>query len=273
MDGNDIFLGSLGSDTITGGEGEDTVDYSQSSESADLRTEIILGDTETAGTAKTYINDGGTIIESNDILNGIENVVGSNITGDDITGNEAANKIFGNEGQDYLSGLGGNDILHGGIGNDTLDGGAGDDLLFGGYGSDQMTGGDGNDRFLFTSLYGGGDMGDSITDFTSNEDSICFDGALFDAGTSLYGISGNLSADHLFTLAGTDADSYRTSGSFTSAVNEACFVFLAKTDNNQASLYYDNNGSESGGENHIVDLGDLADLSSTDIFIIDNPSI
>lgn len=272
MDGNDIFLGSLGDDTITGGDGEDTVDYSQSG--YDNRTsEINLADTASAPNALTYNELNGDLSISSDILTAIENVIGSNTHADIITGNDSANKIFGNGGDDELSGGGGNDILHGGDGNDIVAGGAGDDLLFGGYGSDKMTGGAGSDRFLFTSLSSGGDSGDTITDFTSNEDSICFDGAIFDAGTSLYGISGNLSTEHLFTLSGDDADSYRTSGSFTADGNEACFVFLAQTDTEDASLYFDNNGSDSGGENHIVDLGDLADLNSTDIFIIDNPSI
>ncbi len=77
-----------------------------------------------------------------DSLSGIENVVGSN-DGDDITGDDGANR---------LEGLGDDDILSGGRGDDTLLGGEGDDVLLGGGGTDVIDGGAGSDTNSFANI-------------------------------------------------------------------------------------------------------------------------
>ena len=49
-----------------------------------------------------------------DTLIGIENVLGSNIGGDTLTGNSGANVLYGYDGDDLLRGGAGADILDGG---------------------------------------------------------------------------------------------------------------------------------------------------------------
>jgi Ca2+-binding RTX toxin-like protein len=123
--GNDVLAGGLGDDTLNGGTGIDTADY---------------GNIRFDGSSTTYIgatagvrvnlsltgaqNTGGAGIDQ---LVGMENLTGTNFSGDVLTGNGGSN---------VLAGLAGNDTLNGGAGNDTLNGGAGDDRLDGGDGSD-----------------------------------------------------------------------------------------------------------------------------------------
>ena len=56
----------------------------------------------------------------NDVLSGIENIIGSNHN-ETITGNDRANVLDGRGGNDTLKGFGGNDTLLGGSGDDTYD--------------------------------------------------------------------------------------------------------------------------------------------------------
>ena len=71
---------------------------------------------------------------SNDVIDGFENVIGSEFD-DDLTARTDdidADPANGIQGTSYLWGLGGNDTLEGSIRNDTLEGGAGADELDGG---------------------------------------------------------------------------------------------------------------------------------------------
>ncbi|MHC5553598.1 tandem-95 repeat protein [Vibrio parahaemolyticus] len=64
-----------------------------------------------------------------------------------------------------------NDILFGQGGNDKLFGGADNDILIGGLGSDILTGGDGEDIFKWIDV---ANERDTVTDFSSSEDSLDF---------------------------------------------------------------------------------------------------
>jgi Ca2+-binding RTX toxin-like protein len=97
---------------LIGGNGNDYAYYYSSTGSV----------TVNLGTGIASDGLGGT-----DTLSQIENVQGSNIAGDNITGSTGNNVLYG---------YGGNDILNGGDGNDTLIGGAGNDSLIGGNGND-----------------------------------------------------------------------------------------------------------------------------------------
>ncbi|MEO0683727.1 MAG: calcium-binding protein, partial [Cyanobacteria bacterium J06649_11] len=114
-DGNDTLLGGAGDDTLDGGVGIDRADYSSSLSA--VTVDLVNG----TGTA----NDG---IGGNDILAGIEQVVGS-IFNDSLIGNNLNNVLVGGEGNDNLNGDAGDDILDGGAGNDTMDGGSGIDRV------------------------------------------------------------------------------------------------------------------------------------------------
>ncbi|EHH2454133.1 tandem-95 repeat protein [Vibrio parahaemolyticus] len=72
---------------------------------------------------------------------------------------------------DTIYGGAGNDILFGQGGNDKLFGGADNDILIGGLGSDILTGGDSEDIFKWIDV---ANERDTVTDFSSSEDSLDF---------------------------------------------------------------------------------------------------
>ncbi|MFZ4859317.1 MAG: VCBS domain-containing protein [Desulfuromonadaceae bacterium] len=123
--GDDRIIGGAGNDIISGGDGIDTADYS----------------TSTDGVTVVLLNTAAQLVSANsgsDTITGIENVIGSSLSGSNLYGNASANTFTGGVG---------NDILVGNGGNDTLIGGAGNDLINGGSGNDTMSGGDGDDTF------------------------------------------------------------------------------------------------------------------------------
>ncbi len=168
---DDKFIAGKDVDDIVGGDGNDTVSYEKSRKSV----EVGLTDTDAQAQGATGSFDNEDNYARGDILIGIENIIGSNVSSgaadashDKLTGNGAANVIEGRGGNDTLNGGDGADTLDGGSGNDTLDGGADADILIGGRGADTLTGNGGADTFKFTS----GDGKDTISDFSSGTDKI-----------------------------------------------------------------------------------------------------
>jgi Ca2+-binding RTX toxin-like protein len=104
--GNDRLKGGDGADTLDGGTGTDIADYAGTQLPATI---ILRGATD--GTASI-----GGVAE--DILRGIENVIGSEAD-DSITGDANANALSGGAGNDLLQGGGAADVLDGGAGIDT----------------------------------------------------------------------------------------------------------------------------------------------------------
>ena len=134
--GNDTLIGGIGADTLDGGDGIDTASYQESASGVTVNL-------------KTGTNLGGSA--DRDVLNNIENIIGSDGSdldtsptrgADNITGNDSDNKLEGLKGKDTLSGLAGNDTLLGGQDDDSLDGGSGMDSVDGGDGDDTLSGGD-----------------------------------------------------------------------------------------------------------------------------------
>ncbi|WP_051248877.1 beta strand repeat-containing protein [Inquilinus limosus] len=103
-DGDDGLRGGAGADSLIGGAGNDTAGYGDSV--AGVTVDLTTG-TGTGGDAE------------GDTLTGIENLNGSNLADDILTGNTGAN---------ILNGQAGNDTLRGGAGADTLNGGDGVDF-------------------------------------------------------------------------------------------------------------------------------------------------
>jgi Ca2+-binding RTX toxin-like protein len=134
--GDDRLIGEAGDDTLDGGADFDEVDYSAA----------------TAGLTVNLVTGLASGSEGNDVLIGIESVVGSAYA-------------------DAITGDAGNNRLQGEYGNDTLAGGAGTDTIRGGKGNDTLTGGADGDLFSFEYLAAGTDR---ITDLASGE-SIQFD--------------------------------------------------------------------------------------------------
>ena len=166
---NDKFIAGKGVDDIDGGGGNDTVSYEKSRKSV----KVDLTDDTAQDATDSFDNEDN--YAKGDILSGIENIIGSNVSSgaadaphDKLTGNGAANVIEGRGGNDTLDGGAGDDTLDGGSGDDILTGGAGADRLIGGRGADTLTGNGGADTFKFTS----GDGKDTISDFSSGTDKI-----------------------------------------------------------------------------------------------------
>ena len=192
LDGNDFMDGGGGSDTylVSGYDGVDTIMDSgpevdggdvQSSSSDDPNWDVLL-----AGQKATYF-----YMSSFSSINGIEEICAGGFGGVDIRGTMGDNVldfsttlltgisyIMGYEGDDTITGSWGNDRILGGPGNDTLDGGGGDDRLTGGPGADILEGGAGSDTFILGNAH---DAGDTILDFTSDEDAININGIILDA--------------------------------------------------------------------------------------------
>ena len=111
--GNDLFYGSLGSDSLNGAGGVDTVNYSASTAALTVN----LGNN---------VNSGGQA--AGDVLSNIEKIIGSG-NADSMTAGNTAITFEGGAGNDTLTGGNGNDSLVGNAGNDSMSGGAGSDTL------------------------------------------------------------------------------------------------------------------------------------------------
>jgi Ca2+-binding RTX toxin-like protein len=146
-DGNDTLEGESGDDMLWGGKGNDILRGSFNKDTANYL--------EYTGTQGVTVNlASGTATDNwgyTDQLEGIENVIGSNLD-DTLTGGgsglDGGSVLTGNGGNDTLIGGGYADTLLGGDGNDTLTGGAGTDALSGGDGDDMLTGGKGTDALV-----------------------------------------------------------------------------------------------------------------------------
>ena len=113
-DGKNVIEGGEGADELDGGDGEDTLSY----ESSDDWVRVTLNDGADEATASRGHASG-------DEATNFENVRGSAYD-DDLTGNDAANKLWGLAGDDTIEGGGGDDTIEGGAGADDLDGGYSD---------------------------------------------------------------------------------------------------------------------------------------------------
>lgn len=153
----DMFVGSDsapinyvpmgGNDTVRGGATDGDVlnffRFAASDVVADLATGRATG---TSGGADFEIT-----------LSGMEMLVGSDIAGDRLLGDELGNGLFGSAGNDTVYGRAGddyivldedNDLGFGDAGADSIYGGEGADTLWGGEGDDLVSGNDGNDLLL-----------------------------------------------------------------------------------------------------------------------------
>jgi len=244
--GNDLIIGGDGADTIYGGDGDDTISFAGS----DAGVTVALP--EAAGTA-TLI--GGHA--QDDSISGIENVIGSDHN-DVITGNSDGNILSGGDGLDSLMGMGGNDTLYGG---------GGGDVLIGGAGLDSLVGGDGSDTFYWSETTHGG-PGETVADFVAGEDSLWFSKLAFGTGVA----SNPLASDRFAILVGS---TYNGDGA---ALSTGDPVFVAVQTASSGStytydLYYDNNGSTTGGETLIATIVSTGELTHSDIVISDGSPI
>lgn len=212
-----------GRDTIVGGEGIDTVDFTFAPQGISL----VLTD------GNATVNPTGD--NNNDVLSGIENIVGTGFA-DTITGDTFGNILSGGGGADSLFGGNGLDTLFGGALNDTLFGGDANDSLIGGGGADIIDGdaGTGDTASYVGSASGvvvtvnsigtGGDAaGDTLLDIENLTGSGFADALIGDGGNNVLDggagndfLMGGLGNDTL--IGGSETDTVSFAGSAT-AVN------------------------------------------------------
>ena len=159
--GANILDGGIGADRLAGGAGNDTYYVDN------VRDTIIEDDVYGIDTVRSPVSFTLSANVENLILMG-----GASTTG---TGNSGANTMIGGSAAQTLRGL---------DGADTLDGGGGADKLFGGLGQDSLTGGTGADGFYFDTPPSFDFNADTITDFSSRDDTIFLDRRIFSAITT-----------------------------------------------------------------------------------------
>ena len=124
---SDVYGGEPVALTIYDTAGNDTLDlrWDADDQRVDLRPE---GISDVLGLTGNWVIARDTVIENF--------VAGSG--NDEVTGNDATNRLEGRAGNDTLRGGSGDDRLEGGAGNDRLAGGAGADVIDGGPGRDLL---------------------------------------------------------------------------------------------------------------------------------------
>ncbi len=290
---NVFFMGRGGANTIDGQDGNDTIDYSASAHAISV--------TLNGATPVTVTVDG----DSSDTISNIENVVGTAFD-DTLTGDSSDNVFRGGLGNDTITGGGGRDTADysdhtGGVsvslaqdeslansgsetdhligitnliggsggdnfsdgemvfndinyrfdgraGDDTLSGGAGSDTLIGGLGNDSLTGGVGADHFVFNVALTAANA-DHVSGFAAG-DKI----ELARAIMTKLGAAGALDPAAFYSHDGA------THGHDSS--DRVVYDSLS------GRLYYDSNGSASGGVSLIATFDGHPVLGAGDFLIV-----
>jgi Ca2+-binding RTX toxin-like protein len=241
--GDDKFDGLAGSDTIKAGAGSDTLDggtgadwlyggMGNDSYYVDNLYDVVKESSLTTGGVDTVYSSISFNLASLGHL-GLEKLTLTGTAAINGVGNNKANVLIGNDAANKLNG---------GYGMDTLSGGLGNDVLNGSFGKDTLTGDDGKDIFRLSNF-----SMDSITDFVVADDTIQLENAVF---TKL-GAVGTLNASKF--IIGTAA-----------VDNNDCLIY----DSSSGALWYDANGSLTGGAVQIAVLGTGLALTNADFVVI-----
>lgn len=256
-DADNVLEGGRGDDWLDGGAGSDTASYASATQA--VLVDLVLGTSSGSDGSDLLVSieniQGG---RSTDTLNGnaADNVIRGGKGNDTLQGLDGQDSLDGETGHDFIYGGSGNDLLVGGMGNDALQGEAGSDSLFGNQGKDSLYGGDGDDRLCGGDqkdlLAGGAGTDIFVFDNFSGVDSISDFGAddLLEFELDVFGMLAGASADNwVYGSKALDANDY--------------LVYNLAT----GTLYYDANGSASGGAKAIVTiLGDYqAELGLDDL--------
>lgn len=221
--------------TIFGGYGADRFIAGASQETFDGEQDTDTLDFSKSATGVRLALDSSfanTGTAAGDTYTNIENAFGSIVGNDSLRGTELANLFRGFGGADRLDGAAGNDILVGGLGIDTLIGGVG------------------NDSFVFERKT---DVGDKIYDFSNssgNNDAIRIDASGFGAGL----VAGTVLAASQFQIR---ADNL---------AQDANDRFIFRT--TDKTLWFDANGTGTGGLLMVADLQSTAALTHLDILLV-----
>jgi serralysin len=231
--GGDSVVGTEGHDSLTGTVGNDTL------------TGLGGNDTLNGGDGGTDFYDGGTGFDTIDLrapVTGITvNFAAGSIEGARTGSFTAVERLLAGNGNDHLVGAAGGQNLSGRSGNDTLAGAAGVDTLWGGAGADQ---------FIFAE--NGNANADLLYDFTSGSDKVVADNSAMAA----LGAEGNFATGDSRFRAGA--------GITTGQDGDDRLIYNTST----GSLYYDADGSGSGGSLLVVTLQGNLTFAASDITIV-----
>ncbi|ANW01540.1 CAP domain-containing protein [Bradyrhizobium icense] len=183
------------------------------------------------------------------------NVIAGTASGETLSGTAGADtiqglggddRLYGQSGNDRLEGGSGRDYLYGSTGDDTLIGGNGNDRLYGGAGRDVLTGGANQDSFVFDTSLGAWNI-DKITDFSTVDDTIRLDNAIFKA----FGWNGTMPSSAFYTGA---------------AAHDSTDRIIYNSDT--GALSYDPDGTGSAAAVQFAELSTKLALTSYDFLII-----
>ncbi len=235
LGGNDILAGGGGHDQLYGGAGRDQL---KGSSGDDLLVGGVVLDRLYGGTGNDRLKGEG----GSDVLVG-----GSGQ--DRLNGGAGRDLLKGESGDDLMVGGTDHDRLFGGTGRDQLRGDAGNDTLVGGSGRDQLWGGSGRDTFKFdTALLPGN--ADIIRDFSSSDDRIVLDDAVFKALALANRTGPALLAEEFRLGAGAqDADDR--------------IIY----DQTTGSLFYDADGNGAGAAMRFAVLANKALVTAADFYV------
>ncbi|KQV33398.1 MULTISPECIES: calcium-binding protein [unclassified Rhizobium] len=294
--GNDTFIGGSGNEFVHGGEGKDTYDGNGGTDDTLAFDDAYYTPTAFRGIALDATK--GTVTDpwgNNETFTEFESFRGTQFA-DTFIGTGLDETFMGLGGRDTIKGGGGVDVVRydrderrGGTGSVTVDlvaqkatdgfgkadtlnsiegartgsaadklygnsaanhfrAGAGNDLLVGGAGNDKLEGEGGSDIFLFNTALNASTNVDKITDFNT-VDTIRLENAIFTALTA----TGTLAAG---------AFQANTTGL---AVDSSDRI-IYETDTGK--LYYDSNGSASGGSVLFAILSNKAALTAADFVVV-----
>jgi len=232
--GSDLLVGRSGNDTLDGGTSADEMIGGSGND-----TYIV----QNSGDIVDELNDGGSgtdtvkssisfsLVQSSKLGGVVEKLTltgSNNVNG---TGNSSANTLTGNSGVNTLNGGGSGDTLNGGLGKDIL------------------TGGTGADKFLFKTALSASNNVDKITDFNVSDDTIQIDNAIFTTVTGTGALSAAQFVKNNTGLAGDSNDR---------------IIYESDT----GKIFFDSNGSASGGSVHFATVGTNLSLTSADFFVV-----
>lgn len=150
---------------------------------------------------------------------------------------------------------GSSNTLTGTARNDVINGFGGDDKIFGKGGSDVLSGGTGRDKFIFDTPLGEGAV-DTITDFSTRDDYIYLDNAVFTMlGSGSMSSPVRLYGGWLETGSGSDA-----------LPDDKTDYVLYNSDT--GALSYDADGNGAGAAILIANLSPNLDLTKYDFFVV-----
>ena len=222
--GNDVLNGHGGADTLIGGIGSDHLDGGTGADSMSGGTGNDIYYVDNVGDSVNEDLHAGTDTVNSTISYGlganVENLTLTAGAGDiNATGNELNNVIVGNEGAN---------VIAGGLGNDTL------------------TGGLGADTFVFDSALNKTKNVDTITDFSTSDDTIDLSHSIFSALTS----------------GAVTASEFHVGATATTSGQHIIY------DSGTGNLYYDSDGSGSHAEMLFAHLTAGLALTEANFFVV-----